>query len=406
MNKVNKRKILDLVLVIITYLSSLIAVLILGAIMFFIFNNGLELLSFDLITKDYHSKPYQLNLVDEVNTNNFVDPNIDDAYFSNRFGFAVKDDLSLEGLKVIRFIYVDENSPLLETVNVLGEKEPLLEGYVFDSTLEVTFSDSSSQIVFSRSGAKSFVETVNDAVMINNIVVKEEGGGIRGSIITTFYLIIITLIIALPLGILTAVYLHEIAPKNKVTNILRSLIDMLTGVPSIIFGLMGAALFIPFTSILFNNNDMKRGSLIAGALTLVVIVLPVIIKSTETALDVVPKGYKEASLALGATKTQTTFRVMLPNALPGILSAAILSIGRIIGESAALIFAMGTFIGDSVSITGRSTSLAVHIWSVMGGEIPNIKLASSIAIIILIVVLSLNMLVKLLTSFHLKKVGR
>src|SRR5690554_3283180 len=155
---------------------------------------------------------------------------------------------------------------------------------------------------------------------------------------------------------------------------------------------MGAAVFIPFTTQLFENDDMKRGSVIAGALTLVVIILPVVIKSTESALDVVPKSYRDASLALGANKTQTTFKIMLPNALPGILSAALLSIGRIIGESAALIYAMGTIIGDKVSLTGRSTSLAVHIWTVMSGEVPNVALASTIAIIILVVVLSLNLL--------------
>jgi phosphate transport system permease protein len=94
---------------------------------------------------------------------------------------------------------------------------------------------------------------------------------------------------------------------------------------------------------------------------------------------------------------------MLPNALPGILSGAILSVGRVIGESAALIFAMGTFIGDKISITGRSTSLAVHIWSVMGGEIPNVNLASTIAIIILIVVLALNMSVKVITNRFMNK---
>ena len=105
-----------------------------------------------------------------------------------------------------------------------------------------------------------------------------------------------------------------------------------------------------------------------------------------------PKSYKEASLALGANVTQTTFKVMLPNAAPGILSAALLGIGRIMGESAALIYAMGTVINDKVSLTGQSTSLAVHIWSVMDSDTPNLALASTIAIIILIVVLALNIL--------------
>src|SRR5690554_1895224 len=406
MRKVKKRQVIDFSLKVITYLASFISVIILGAILIFVFSNGSKLLSFKILTTDYNSKPYRLTTTKTVEDLTFTNPNIKDAYFSENFGFAVKDDYTLEGTETIRFVYIDENSPLRTSVNEQGEIEPFKEDYIFDSTMRALYEDGSLTTIFSKHGAENVVTTLNGAIAIEAANVKFEGGGIRGSIITTLYLIGLTLLIGLPFGVLTALYLHEIAPQNKITNLLRSFIDMLTGIPSIIFGLMGAAFFIPFTSTLFNNPDMKRGSVIAGALTLVVIILPVVIKATESALDVVPKAYKQASLALGANKTQTTFKIMLPNALPGILSGAILSIGRIIGESAALIFAMGTFIGDSVSITGRSTSLAVHIWSVMGGEIPNIKLASSIAIIILIVVLSLNMLVKLLTSFHLKKVGR
>lgn len=402
MDNSNKSQRKDIILRTITYLASLISILILGAILIFVFVNGGKLFSFKLITSDYHFKPYSLSTTLPANST-FNDPEIEDNYFSKNFGFAVKDDYTIEGLKTIKFVYIDKSSPLKTMVDEQGNPQNIEVGFIFDSTMSAVYEDETTKTIFSKNGASNLVSILDDALYIKTANVKQEGGGIRGSIITTLYLIVITLLIGLPFGILTALYLHEIAPQNKVTNILRSFIDMLTGVPSIIFGLMGAAVFIPFTTKLFGNPDMQRGSLIAGALTLSIIILPVVIKATEAALDVVPKSYKEASLALGATKTQTTFKVILPNALPGILSAGILSIGRIIGESAALIFAMGTFIGDTVTITGRSTSLAVHIWAVMGGEIPNVSLASTIAIIILVLVLILNIVVKIITNRFMKK---
>ena len=398
----DKRKVTDIILQTITYAASLVSVFILGLILYFIFSRGSRLLSFDIIIKDYNPVIYNLKTDEEVN-NNFTNPNIENSYFSPNYGVAVIDDITNEGIKTIRFIYFDENSPLLRTVNQKGEKVSFEKNFIFDSTMSVRNSDNTTQTIFSNRGAETLISILDQSVGLESAIVKSEGGGIRASIITTLYLVFITLLIGLPLGILTALYLNQIAPQNKITNLLRNFIDMLTGIPSVIYGLMGAALFIPLTTALFNNDSMRRGSLIAGALTLVVIILPVVIKSTESALDVVPKAYRDASLALGANKTQTTFKVMLPNALPGILSGALLSIGRIIGESAALIYAMGTIIGDEVSLTGRTTSLAVHIWSIMGGEVPNIALASTIAIIILAVVLVLNLLVKLIAYRFTKR---
>lgn len=403
MGKLKKRQLIDIFLKIITYSASLVSVIILGAILIFIFSNGTKLLSFDIIKSDYNSKSYQINTNDIDPMIKFDNPNINNAYFSNSFGFAVTDTETKEGHATIKFVYIDEQSPLKQAYDAQGEPVTLLEGYTFNQTMLSVYEDGTSKTLFSRYGAKELVDSLESAIRIESAYLDLEGGGIRSSIETTLLLIVVTLLIGLPFGVFTALYLHELAPQNKLTKILNSFIEMLTGIPSIIFGLMGAAVFIPFTTMLFGDESMRRGSVIAGALTLVVIILPVVIKATDSALSVVPKVYKEGSLALGATKTQTTFRIMLPNALPGILSAALLSIGRIIGESAALIFAMGTFISDEVSLTGRSTSLAVHIWSVMGGEVPNVELASTIAIIILIVVLTLNLLVKLLTNMFVKK---
>lgn len=388
----------------ITYAASTILVIILILIIGFILINGVKLFSFKVITNDYNPTPYNVSV--EKDSHYFVEPNLEtNEYFSYNFGFAVSDSESLEGEKVIRITYIDSNSPLKTAINAQGEIVEVKEGFIINSTLRANKEDGNIETIFSRDGALKMIEVLeqSDVTGISNFNLLIEGGGIRASIISTFYLIFLTLVIAIPLGVGAGVYLHEMAPKNKFTNSLQSFIDLLNGIPSIIFGLMGAALFIPLTTKLFNNNDMKSGSLIAGALTLVVIVLPVIIKTTITSLEVVPNDLRNASLALGANKTQTAFKMTLPNAFVGILSGVLLSIGRIIGESAALIFAMGTFIGDSVGLTQRSTSLAVHIWVIMGGEQPNIRLASTIALIILMMVLILNLAIKLLSNRFIKK---
>ncbi|CCV63746.1 ABC-type transport system, permease component [Alteracholeplasma palmae J233] len=326
------------------------------------------------------------------------------GFVSKRYGVSLIDGKNLEGSNIILVEKIHPDSPFKTTSLYDSDtKSPIEEGDAFYNAGILMWDNEGNLIRFSiKDGAEKMAQALDKTVDITMLPVVLTGGGIRGSIITTLYLIGLTLMIALPIGVFTAVYLHEMAPQNKITELLRSFVDMLTGVPSIIYGLMGAALFIPLSQNIFGSNVIKGASLISGSLTLAVIVLPVIIKSTESSLDVVPKDFKLASLALGANETQTTFKVMLPNAIPGILSAALLSIGRIMGESAALIYAIGTVVKDEVSVFGNGTSLAVHIWSAMQGESPNFALASTISIIILIVVLSLNLLVKLIT-FRLTK---
>ena len=250
-------------------------------------------------------------------------------------------------------------------------------------------------LVSAREGAEAIVNALDQGVEVLQFQSSFGGGGIRGSLLTTLLLIVLTLIIALPIGIISAIYLHEYAPQNKFTDIIRSLIDMTNGIPSIIFGFVGAIVFIPIMNGLIGSQG---GSIASGALTLTIILLPTIIKTTEESLKTIPLSYRQASLALGASQTQTVFKVVLPNAIGGLLTATLLSIGRIIGESAALIYAVGTVIKDTVAINERSTSLAVHIWSIMAGENPNFELASSIAILILVVVFILNITVKIISN--------
>lgn len=381
-----------------TYIASTFGLVTLIAIIVFVMSKGSGLLNIGLLTSDYNIKVYNLYTEEDVQFCNCDAPeNLEEgSFYSPKWGIALKDDKNREGHSVIKVVYINENSPLtnLANKNATDEEDAYIKvtpGYLVNS---IIFTN--KDFAFTKNGAQIMIDKFENADGIKEFSIENLGGGIRGSLITTFYLIGLTLAIALPVGILTAIYLSEYAPKNVLTNFLRSLIEMLTGVPSIIFGLMGAAVFIPLTT---KYLGASGGNIISGSMTLAVILLPIIIRSTEEALKVVPKDFRSASLALGANHTQTTFKVVLPSAFPGILTATILSIGRIIGESAALIYAIGTAIKDNVILTERSTSLAVHIWSVMkGAETPNIELACTISIIILFTVLVLNILVKLISN--------
>jgi len=379
---------------VITFISS-IGLFVLIAILVYIFSQGTSLLSWHLLTGDYYSTNYDIYYDTPLDSTTFERPITlsSDAYFSTKWGIALEDKLDAEGKEYIEIVYVAEDSVLRNAPdkNVEDTYVEIKEGQVLN---KVIFTNNT--IAISSYGAEQVIDLFDQADGIKDMLTMTIGKGIRGSIITTFYLIILTLLIALPVGVLSAIYLHEYAPKNsKFVNLIRRLVEMLTGVPSIIFGLLGAAVFIPFT---MGLTGAAGGNLYSGALTLAVIVLPVIISSTEEALKVIPDDFRHASLALGATKTQTTFKVVLKNAIPGILSATLLSIGRIIGESAALIFAIGVVIRDNIVLTERSTSLAVHIWTIMGGETPNFELASAISIIILAVVFLMNLVVKLIAK--------
>lgn len=376
-----------------TYVSTFLTVFALGLIFFFLIREGIGLLRPSLLTSDYFEQKYISSLPADFEYYSGELPNPDsDDYVIDNYGIIVEESIDKAGALVIRVKYIAEDSPLrnLENENPAFQDDALsLEvGMVIN---RVAYENQPSSLP-SR-GAEAMVETMNNTDnMIRQFDFGVEGGGIRGSIIATVYLIFMTLVIALPIGVLTALYFNEFAPKNKLTNTMRSFIEVLTGVPSIIYGLLGIAVFVPLTTTLFQINS---SNLVAGALTLAVILLPVIIRTTEESLKTVPNSHRFASLALGANKTQTTFKVVLPQAFSGILTATFLGIGRVIGESAALIFVIGTAIKDQVKILEPATSLAVHIFTVMSNEPANIELATAIGVIILTIVLILNLSIKL-----------
>lgn len=399
--KNKKRAIYDGFLQTITYVFSGISVFVLIALFIFVFQKGSGLINLDLLKNDYWSQNYLVETTTKE-AGNFERPAdlSEEAYFSSKFGIAFVDHEDAHKEKQILVEYIDEASPLqsLQDVSIKTDIKPFdLQIGVQVERLQFTNTNGSIQLAggIMRQSASDLATMLDaEATSIDSLYIKTAGGGIRGSILSTFYLLIVSLLISLPIGVASAIYLNEYAKKTKFNALLRSGIETLTGVPSIVFGLMGVTVLFPITQVFGATTT----SILLGSFTMSIILLPTIIRSTEEALLVVPQHLRDASLSVGANQSQTIFKIVLPCAVPGMLTGVLLSIGRIIGESAALIYTMGTFISDQPTLTTQGTSLAVHIWSVMSGEQPNFELASAISIIILIFVLILNFAVKLMSK--------
>ena len=214
-------------------------------------------------------------------------------------------------------------------------------------------------------------------------------GGILPMIVSTVYMVLISIGIATPIGILSAIYLQEYAKKGKIVDIIRFATECLAGIPSIIYGLFGGIFFVVTLKMQY--------SIIAGALTVSIIILPVIIRTTEEALKTVPNEFREGSLAMGATKFQTLYKVILPSALPGILSGVILSIGRVIGESAAILLTAGTVASMPTGIFDSARTLTVHSY-LLTKEMGDITGAASVGVVLIVIVLILNTSTKLIAK--------
>jgi len=207
------------------------------------------------------------------------------------------------------------------------------------------------------------------------------GGGISTIIITTLYLVGLTLVILVPLGVGAAVYLAEYAPDNRLTRLIRFGTEVLAGVPSIVFGMFGFALLVIALHFQF--------SILSGALTLVCLLLPTLIRTSEEAMKAVPRSYREAALALGATKWQTTWRVTLPAAIAGIATGVILCIGRAVGETAALYVTMGGTTALPTSLLSSGRTLALHLYY-LATVTNNLDGAFATGVILIIVIVVTN----------------
>lgn len=401
MSKKQIRKLKDSFLNALTYLSSSIAILVLVGIFAFVFIRGFSTLSVDMLTSDYWSLNYKLALENsEAGSYERPESLSEDIIYSEKFGIGLSDFTNRTKKKQVIISYIHPDSPFSSAYSTTsGEtlNQPMtIELDTVLQNITLIQEDESTIIVGTQRNqdATTVVSAFENSTAVSSMFIQTQGGGIYGSIIATLQLIVVSLLISLPIGIGAAIYLHEYAKDTLITRLMRSSIEMLSGIPSIIFGLMGVAILFPITSLIGANST----SVLLGAMTLSVMLLPVIIRQTEESLIVVPDGIRMASLSLGATKSQTIFKVILPSALPGILSAILLAISRVIGESAALIYTMGTTIVDDPKILEGATSLAVQIWQIMSGEQPNFELASAISIVILVIVLTLNLTVKLISN--------
>jgi len=202
------------------------------------------------------------------------------------------------------------------------------------------------------------------------------------AIINTIFMTVISLLIAVPCGIGAAIYLAEYAKRgNAFVKVIRLMAETLSGIPSIVYGLFGMLCFV----ITLGWNY----SLLAGACTLSIMILPLILRTTEEALLSVPDSYREASFGLGAGKFRTVLKIVLPSAVPGILAGVILAIGRIVGETAALLYTSGTVAEVADSLFASAETLALHMW-VLSGESLYTNQAYATAVVLLVVVVFIN----------------
>ena len=225
-------------------------------------------------------------------------------------------------------------------------------------------------------------------------------GGILPAIVGTCCLMIGSAIFAFPVGVVSGIYMNEYAPKGKLVNFIRMMTNNLAGIPSIVFGLFGMAFFV---------NYMGFGdSIIAGSLTLGLLALPIVIRTTEEAFKDIPNSFREGSLALGATKAQTIWKVLLPSAMPRVITGLILSLGRVSGETAPILFTCAAYFLPQLpqSIFDQCMALPYHLYVVAtsGTNIEaQLPIAYGTAFVLIVIVLIMNLTANFIRRFFVKK---
>ena len=223
--------------------------------------------------------------------------------------------------------------------------------------------------------------------------------GILPMIVTTLYVVLVSIAVALPVGIASAIFLNEYSGNSGLIRLLRLAIETLAGIPSIIYGLFGLLVFCR----LLNFGQ----SIIAGAFTLSIMILPVIIRTTEESLKSIPDTFREGSLALGATKFQTIVHVVLPSALPGIVTSVILAIGRVVGESAPVLLTVGLTRNMPRTIFESGRTLTIHLYYLTNEAVrpEDFGIAFATASVLVILVVIINTSTKIITANFRKKTG-
>jgi len=376
----NTRRIKDLIMNAIIWTSAMASAAILIIIVGFIFTNGWSLISMEFLTRD-HEDTLRIVSVDARDSHFTANQTIpEDVIFIESIGITLEP--TDEGIFVRD---VASDSPVNEARDNADHYFPVKRGHLLEGVngLVVNANTSASDIL------EAFESTTDMSLRVRSL-----GGGVWPMIVATVMLIGVTLIFAVPIGVLAAIYMVEYARQGRGIGIIRFAIEILSGMPSVVYGLFGMMFFARMLNL--------GTSILAGALTMTILLMPIIIRSSEEALKTVPRSFREASFGLGANKIQTIRKVVLPSALPGIMVGIILAIGRIVGESAALLFTVGTFArlpmnlqtGNlSVFETGATLTLRAFIEVKEHG---NVEMASAIGIVILIIVFTLNMLSKLI----------
>lgn len=346
------------------YFSAAFTVIILLVIIGFIVVKGAPGISLHFLTGSYDDKTTYVTVASSVDASQVAQGDVAELGITLRAN--EKGELSIAKM--------DKDSPLKGGVNPKGEIYPVKKGDLITKA-----------------------ENREGSVLRLKIV--RPGGGIVPMVVTTVYMILLSLLIAAPISIMAAIYLMEYAKPGKLMKVIHFAIENLAGIPSIIYGLFGSLFFVKVCRLQY--------SILAGALTLGIILLPTLITTTEEALKAIPKTYRESSLGLGATKLQTISRVILPNALPGILVAILLSIGRIVGESAALLLTSGTVAQIPKALFGNSASgatLTIKAYTLMKEE-NDLTTACAIGIILLLIIIVLNFASKVIAKTLLNKKG-
>lgn len=372
------KKIKNAGMYVLIYLSAAITVAVLGVIVAFILYKGLPGINIDFLTRMWEDKTTFVMV-----TGKEAEASGDPEYVSS---LGIKIGVNADGNAVIQKI--SKGSAVKTAKNLKNRSYALKKG-----DLITRADDTRIEKMTAADAAKALDQTKEI-----KLKVVRPGGGIIPMLVSTLLMILLSLVIAAPIGILAAIYLNEYAKPGKKIRLIRFAIQSLAGIPSIIYGLFGMLFFV--------QTLKMQYSILAGALTVSIILLPTIISTTEEALKAIPMTYRESSLGLGATRLQTNFKVVLPNAVSGILVAVLLSIGRIVGESAALILTAGTVAQIPKALVGTeagASTLTVKLYWLMK-ETGDIETACSIAIVLLVMIIILNFITKLISKrFTVKK---
>ncbi|MBC7959492.1 MAG: phosphate ABC transporter permease PstA [Vallitaleaceae bacterium] len=367
-----KSKIKDIFAYGIIGLATLFTVGVLVFIIGFIFVNGMGKINLHFLTGSYDS------------ITNYVVVEKNAGSKGNSLGLILE-EVENDGSEWISIKKIEADSNAKSGLNLAGNKYPLEKGDIIrkvgKTSLEGVSLEEANKIINEQSDQSIKMK------------ITRAGAGIFPMMVTTLLMIALSLLIACPIGIFAAIYLTEYAKAGRLVSGIRFATESLSGIPSIIYGLFGMLFFVIYLKLNY--------SILAGALTLSIILLPVIIRQTEESLKAVPVSYREGSLGLGATKIQTIRRAVLPSAVPGIIVAIILSIGRIVGESAALLLTAGTVARIPKDFFSSGSTLTVKAYTVAKEE-GNIEMACAIGIVVIVIILVLNGMSKMISRQYSK----